>query len=393
MTEPRDVRRIAFYDAYATLDGSGRILRLLTSHLDRERFEPLAILPRDGDLAEALRGEGCEVRIVPPHPPLDTYGGVIMASGALGKVRAAAAVRRYATDLSRCMRDEGVDLLHCNQTRALLQAGMGGVRAGVPVLWAVLIRETLPAWLVRYANGLADRIVGLTPQIVNDLAGADRVRERLTVIPNSVDTARFSPDIDGEPVREELGLRASHTVILTVGLLAERKAHELLIRAAPRVVEALPSAKILIAGGEPNTGSRRMEVLAELIDELDVANIVRLLGWRDDVPELLAACDLFALPSRQEGFPGAVLEAMASARPVVVTPAAAAGVEDGVNGRIIPADDVAALADAIVEIMADTDRARGMGEMGRQIALRDFSVDAVTRLYEDVYAEMLGCSP
>ncbi len=383
-------RTIAFYDAYASLDGSGRILRIITSNLDRARFEPLVILPRDEALAEALREDGCHVVVLPPDPPLDSYGGAIMASGVLGKARAAASVRRHAADVARCLREEGAALLHCNQTRAVLQAGMGGVRAGIPVVWNVLIREPLPSWLVRYAGGLADHVIGLTPDIIDDFAGGDRLRTMITIIPNSVDAARFSPDLDGTAVRRELGLRAGHSLILMIGVLARRKGHDVLVRAAPRIIASLPSARIVIAGGVPDGGPSWQSELEALIVELKVDGIVRLLGWRSDVPELLAACDLYALPSRREGFPGTVLEAMASARPVVATPAAAAGVIDGVTGRIVPTDDHDALADAIIETLADPDRARGMGEEGRRVAMRDYSAAAIARRYEDVYTDLLG---
>jgi len=250
--------------------------------------------------------------------------------------------------------------------------------------------EPLPSWLVRYAGGLVDHVVGLTPDIIDDFSGGDRLRGMMTIIPNSVGASRFSPDFDGTAVRTELGLRAGHSMILMIGVLARRKGHDVLVRAAPRIAASLPSVRILIVGGVPDEGPSWQSELEALIVELKVDGIVRLLGWRSDVPELLAACDLYALPSRREGFPGSVLEAMASARPVVATPAAAAGVIDGVTGRIVPTDDHDALADAIIETLADPDRARGMGEEGRRVAVRDYSAEAIARRYEDVYTDLLG---
>ncbi|GAI73860.1 unnamed protein product, partial [marine sediment metagenome] len=100
-------------------------------------------------------------------------------------------------------------------------------------------------------------------------------------------------------------------------------------------------------------------------------------------------CDVFVLPSRQEGFAGAVLEAMAAQRPVVVTPAAAAGVEEGRVGRIVPVDDPEALADAVLELLRDRARARRMGQAGRQHVVAHYSLDLMVRRYEEVYWELL----
>jgi len=104
---------------------------------------------------------------------------------------------------------------------------------------------------------------------------------------------------------------------------------------------------------------------------------------------MLATCDVFVLPSRQEGFAGAVLEAMAAERPVVVTPPAAAGVEEGRVGRIVPVDNPEALADAVLELLGDRPRARRMGQAGRQHVVAHYSLDPMVRRYEEVYWELL----
>ena len=107
---------------------------------------------------------------------------------------------------------------------------------------------------------------------------------------------------------------------------------------------------------------------------------------------MLAACDVFVLPSRREGFPGAVLEAMATERPVIVTPPASAGVEDGHCGRIVPTDDPEALAAAVMELLGDPESARRMGEAGRRHVVEHFSLEPMVRRYEEVYWELLNGS-
>jgi glycosyltransferase involved in cell wall biosynthesis len=166
-----------------------------------------------------------------------------------------------------------------------------------------------------------------------------------------------------------------------------------LVRAAPALLKAHPKAHIVIAGGLPEGSDEGYEEeLRQLCEDLDVCDSVHLAGRREDIPQMLAACDVFVLPSRREGFPGAVLEAMATERPVVVTPPASAGVEEGHCGMIVPADDPEALAAAVIELLGDPDRARRMGEAGRRHVLEHFSLEPMVRRYEEVYWELLNGS-
>jgi glycosyltransferase involved in cell wall biosynthesis len=388
---PHRPRRIAFYDAYASCDGPGRMLTEIVRRLDRERFEPVAVLAREGPLRAALEGEVCAVEVVPPEPPLDAYGKRLRGGGLVSKLGAARALWRYAHRLGGWLRERQVELLHCNQTRAALQAGPAARRAGVPMVWNVRIRERLPWHLALLGSWCAQRLIPLTEDSLDGFALRGRLRAKATVIPNGVDTERFSPEVDGSAARAELGLAAEEPLILSVGLLARRKAHDVLIRAAPAILRAFPGARIVIAGGVPQGSDEGYEAeLRELCAVLGLEKAVRLAGRRDDVPELMAACDVFVLASRQEGFPGAVLEAMSSARPVVVTPAAAAGVREGVTGQIVPVDDEEALGAEVLRLLSDRERAAEMGAAGRREVLAHYSVEAMVRRYEDVYAEVLG---
>lgn len=386
-------RRIAFYDAYASCDGSGLMLQAITRRLDRERFEPLVVLAREGPLLDALRDDGCAVEVVPPDAPLDGYGKGLLKAGLLTKLRAARALHRYSKRLAAWLREREVDLLHCNQTRAVLEAGPAGRRAGVPVVWNVRIRERLPWYLVRLGSYCARRLIPLTEDSLDDLPGAARLRSKATVIPNGVDVERFCPEVDGSGVRAELGLSGDEPLVVMVGLLARRKGHEVLVRAAPGILGAFPTTRIVIAGGMPEGSDKGYEAeLRQSRADLGVEDAVHLAGRREDIPQLLAACEVFVLPSRREGFAGAVLEAMATARPVVVTPPAAAGVEDGVTGWVVPVDDEGALAAAVVRLLGDPERARQMGAEGRRQVVAHYSVDAMVRGYEKVYRELLAGS-
>ncbi len=388
LTHPR---RICFYDAFAAYEGSGQMLHLIVQRLDREHFEPVALLPREGKLVEVLRDDGCEVDVLPPEGPLSVYGGRLLASGLRAKLHAAVDLLRYSRRVADWLLERRIELLHCNQTRSALQAGLGAKRAGVPMVWNVRIRERLPRYLVWLGGYCADWLIPLTEDSLDDFPGGARLRAECTVIPNAVDVDRFSPEVDGSGVRAEFGLTGGQPLVLMVGVLARRKAHDDLIRAAPAILRAYPDAHIVIAGGLPEGSDEGYEEeLRQLCTDLDVHDRVHLAGRREDIPQMLAACDVFVLPSRREGFPGAVLEAMATGRPVVVTPPASAGVEDGHCGRIVPEDDPEAVAAAVVELLGDPRSARRMGEAGRRHVLEHFSLEPMVRRYEEVYRQLLN---
>ena len=214
---------------------------------------------------------------------------------------------------------------------------------------------------------------------------AEQVRvpaSRLAVIPNGVDLARFVPAADRRAERQALGLPPDAFLVGTAGRLEEEKNYGLLVRAFARAFAARDDAALVIAGD----GTER-EPLERLVAELGLGDRVRFLGWRTDVPRIVAALDLFALSSRHEGLPMAILEAMASRVPVVST---AVGniplvVRDGENGLLAPAGDETAYADALARAAADRGRVAALGAAARATVERDYSQDTMVSRYLQAY--------
>ncbi|MDQ6822095.1 MAG: glycosyltransferase [Actinomycetota bacterium] len=171
-------------------------------------------------------------------------------------------------------------------------------------------------------------------------------------------------------VREELGLGQQSQLLVTVGRLDPQKGYDVVADAIPAVVAENPDARWLWVGDGPGRPS-----LVSRLMELGISDRVRLLGYRKDVPRLLAAADLFVLASRCEGAPFAVLEAFAMGLPVVVSDAGPFRelVTDGVEGRIVPAGDPSALAAATSWMLSHADEFETMGRAARQRVLSDFS--------------------
>jgi phosphatidylinositol alpha-1,6-mannosyltransferase len=207
---------------------------------------------------------------------------------------------------------------------------------------------------------------------------------RVLVFPNGVDASRYRPGVDAAPLRARLGLDGAR-VILTLARVVERKGHDTVIRALPRVLERVPEAVYVVAGSCDRAHRRRLEALA---DARGVRGCVRFIGYVDpaDTPALYNLCDVYAMPSREledrgdtEGFGITFLEAGACGRPVVGgrSGGVAEAVADGESGLLADPLDPEDVAGKLVRILADPGLAERLGGRGRARVLESFTWERI----------------
>jgi glycosyltransferase involved in cell wall biosynthesis len=198
--------------------------------------------------------------------------------------------------------------------------------------------------------------------------------DRLVVIPNGLDTSRFRTDASRRATsRAALGLRDDDFLWLSVGRLHEQKDHASLLHALAELSPLRPA--LAIAGDGPEQRS-----LEALVAQLGVDPLVRFLGQRRDIPDLLGAADGLVLSSAWEGSPNVILEAMAAAVPVVATEVGGVPelVHSGETGYVVPPGDARALADAMRFLMTRPVAARrALGERARGVVECEHSLDAM----------------
>src|SRR5262249_10903400 len=184
---------------------------------------------------------------------------------------------------------------------------------------------------------------------------------RVHVVYNGIGPARSVSEETKESLRAEVGIHHGDGGVAVGGNLYGVKGHRYLLEAVPRILEACPSTVFLIAGRGEQEATLREQAKALGIDPS-----VRFLGLREDVPALLATCDLFVLPSLSEGLSIAILEAMSSARPVVTTRVGGNPelVVDGETGVLVAPADPEQLASAVVRTLTKPAEARRLGENG-----------------------------
>lgn len=386
--------RIAVYDAFALFEGSGRAVLDILTRLGRDRFEPVIVCPRDGDLLQAARARGFEAHVLQPAGPLRQYNKALLAGGLGAALGIGAALLRHGVQLAWWLRRHRIRLLHCNQTRAALQAGLGAKLAGLPMVWVVRIQERLPARATRFGGWCASAVVSLAPTCLETFGAASALEGKVTEIPLGVDTDRFAPPEGDPPMPHGLHVRPGERVVLMVGGLHPRKRHELLVEAASGILRQVSEARVVIVGGPfEDVGPEYEAGLRARAAQLGLGERIVFAGRRQDVPAILRVCDVFVLPSDQEGLPGSVLEAMATGKPCVVTPAAAAPVLDGATGLVVPPNDAEALGAAIARLLLDPGLARSMGRAARRRAVEVYSLDATVRQYEALYSRLAGSAP
>ena len=254
----------------------------------------------------------------------------------------------------------------------------GAALAGVPVRIAnrreIVTGDKSPAKLrtqrlaYRAAHAVVANSSAARDQLVREGVPADRLR----LVPNGLDPVRFAPAPPRRDIRR----------IVMVANLRPEKGHDTLLAAAPRILERYPDASFTFVGEGPQRGKLEM-----LVRALGIGERVRFLGESRDVAPILARHDLYVLPSRSEAFPNALIEAMATALPVVATDVGGIPevVRPGINGRLVRPDDVGALADAVLALMDDPAAAAALGQAARADVERHYTIDRMVERFEQLY--------
>ena len=374
MPEPASRLRVVYLIDKMGAGGAQTHLRALAAGLDPERFAPEVVcLMRGGVSADRLREQGVPVSLL-----------------GLSRLYTPGAVRAFGRLVGRLRRTRP-ELLHTYLSAANVFGCAVARGAGIEALITTrrdtgfadgpLMRRAL-AWTNRWAA----RVVAVS----EDAARISREREaprpeRLMVIPNGIDLARFTPRGRRTEARNRLQLTDSARVLVTVGHLTPIKGVDVLVEAAAAIRTAVPEATYLVAG----RGSEH-ERIQRRLEALGLSGCFRLLGNHDDIPSLLEAADLFVLPSRSEGQPNAVIEAMAMGVPVVAT--AVGGVPEVARHErealLVEPESPGQLAQACIRALTTPELAGRLGRAGIERARAEFGLETMLRRYEQLYAEL-----
>ena len=297
--------------------------------------------------------------------------------------------------LSRVLREHRIDLVHTHRYKDTVLGVIAAKLAGVPHVVRTMhgLREPMTGWnrikfgayealdktMLRWG---ADRVVAVSSRMAGTLISSGYRSPQVTTIHNGIDLGRTIASRRPEDMKRELGLDDATIVIGTAGRLVPVKGHDTFVRAAKLILDREPGARFAIAGDGPLE-----QDLKALASRLGVDGACRFLGARGDIHEVMAAMDVFVLPSLNEGLPMAVLEAMALAKPVVASKVGGLPevIRHGESGLLVAAGHEQALAGACLELARNRGRAARLGAEAKRSVEEEFSRERNGQALVDVY--------
>ena len=380
------MRRIAFIITGLSTGGAEMMLLKLLEQLDRNRFSPQVIsLTTLGEIGPRIAALGIPVEAIGMAPGLPDP---------LGFFRLVRRLRRIKPDV-----------VHTWLYHADLLGGLAARLAGIPAIGWCIRNSNLDKDQTRLATRLVVRLCAslssrVPAKILSCSEEARRIHvalgyaaEKMQVVPNGFDLARFKPDDAARSaVRAELGIADSTPLVGLIGRFDPQKNHAGFFAAANALQRRMPDAHFVLAGRGIEKDNA---ALMQSIDKAGVLVNTHLLGLRDDVPRLMAALDVLASSSSYgEAFPNVLGEAMACGVPCVVTDVGDSAYIVGDTGRVVAAGDMAAFAAALEDLLTlPLAEKAALGERARARVAEHFRIETVTRQYEDFYECLLANAP
>jgi len=349
--------------------GAEKALVQLVLGLDRRYWDPFVVcLSGRGALADELEQGGVETRC-------------LQAVGLRSVTRFWALVREFRRRRPQLVQTY---LFHANLV-GRLAAAVAGVPRVVSGIRVAEQRYVSRLWWDRWTQRLVDRHVAVSQAAARFSVDTGRLQpDRVVVIPNGVDTQRLAAVAPRSPV--SWGLPAEARMILFAGRLDDQKDPLLLLEAVQEVLDHLPDVHLVMAGSGP-----LHEVLQQRIASAPTRPRMHLLGQRSDVPALLRSASCFVLPSRWEGMPNAVLEAMAAGCPVVATRVEGSTeiLDHDRCGLLVPVGDAAALSAAITRVLTDPPLVDCLTSAARHMVEQSYTWERTVAEYESLYRGLL----
>jgi glycosyltransferase involved in cell wall biosynthesis len=388
------VRTILFVHNSNDYYGAEVILLTLIRGLDPALYRAVVALPEDmrhlGRLSKRLDDFGIAYRFLPLAIMRRKYLRPARIAGYLVDLI------RGTLGLCRLIRRNNIDLVQSN-TLAVVSGALAAKIMHRPHVWHVHEFLTVPAGLRRALHWMAAHLSARVVTVSNAvrqhiLKDQPHAAGSVITIHNGIDLAPYLAAKSGSSIRAELQIPEDATVVGMVGRVSRWKGQQVFTEAARLVAAKCPALYFVAVGGVFDDEHHYMDAFRRAVTRCGLERF-RISDFRQDIPEVLSAFDLFVLPSTEpDSFPTVILEAMASGLPVIGS--AIGGVPemiaDGETGLLVPPNDPEALAEAIRKILQARSLSESMGRRGRQRAIANFQPPRFIRSFEQIYEQLLA---
>ena len=376
--------RICFLIDSLGMGGAERMLYTLISNLDHDRLDIRVAYFSERE-ASPMKTRIEELNIAVDYVPIT-------------RMSQPSALPR----LMRYLRQNRFDLVHTQLVTAIVLGSMASKWLGIPSVATLHTLDAPPPgtrtekrrllmwWALRR---FADRVIAVSEQTRRHHVQAGGLPpDKLLLLYNGVDCARFQVQVKQwrAAVRRELGIAAHAPLLMTVAVLREPKGIQHMVAAMPRIVAREPETRYVVVGGGPYASE-----LQTRVQQSPAVDAIRLIGPRDDIPELLSAADIFVHPTLDDALPTVLAEAMAAGKAIIASDVGGVPemIQDGTNGILISPGDVAALEDACLTLISNTTLQQRMGVQSRAIAERKFNVNHQVAELDSLYMHLIEGSP
>lgn len=364
--------RILQVSSASSFGGGERYLVDLANSLAARGHELYAALRPNSPLVSQLRLPPDRVKSLPLRNAIDAPSAQALAS---------------------LVKKHEIDVVHAHMARDYSLAAYAARRN--PKSQLIVTRHVLFPLnrFHRRTLSQAKYVIAVSAAVGRQLESQELVpAERIAVIPNGIDVARFDralSTLDRRALLTSLRLPIDSLLVGSFGELRTLKRHDDFIRVAASLVGEFPRARFVVAGVDTSPSKEVRTQLEKLIADLKLNGRVRLLGWLDNAAELICSLDIFVSASETESFGLAIGEAMAAGKAVVSTSTEGACelIADGSNGLIVPIGDVERMSKAVASLLSDEERRRELGARGRETIDQRFSLQRMVDEVEKLYAE------
>jgi glycosyltransferase involved in cell wall biosynthesis len=347
----------------------------LVENLDKNIFDPVVLSFTDGPMVERLKNMGIPTHIIHTTKPFD-----------FSKWK----------QVKRFIESQNVQLVHAHGTRAHSNVSWAARKLNLPIIytvhgWSFHDNQSFPLKKLRvlgekYLTGRASVNISVS-QSVHDTGQKYFNRYQSVVIPNGINQQKFDPARQLKDIRNELGIPKDSVLVLFLARFTEQKQPLTMIRAFQKAAANNHQLRLLMVGD----GELKREADA-LVAASGISNKIFMQSFRQDVPDILAAADIYVLPSLWEGLPLGLLEAMAMGKAVIASKADGTKevIQHNVNGIMVNVENLEAeVTNAVTKLAADATLRRQLGEQARATISSKYSAANMTKQVEDIYRRLV----
>lgn len=369
--------------------GTQEVVRTLVQYLAMEECVPIVCTLKDGHLRQGIEKLGIKVEFLEGRRYRFVYLPLFILD--LLRIRRALAelIKKYNVNVVQTHTVWPIDLLLLTLLSNTNLRGLLWTFHSANFMYSrTALVKFVYNWLYRLGARRVSGFVAVSDEVREAMIRRiGPIQDKIVTICNGVDLRRYEHPANRITVRRQLGVGIDTKLLITVGTLKAAKGHEFLIRAASEIVSRHPDAHFLFVGD----GELKRELQTQS-QSLNLSDNIHFLGNRSDVADLLAASDVFVLPSLWEGLPMALLEAMAAGKPIVAT--AVSGTKRVMipdeTGLVVPPGDASKLADTILRLVSDPVRAKAMGRAARKRVAKEFSAQKQADEHLALYRRLLN---